>query len=118
MTPMKAPSTFDHIGGTPTPAVGVEAGPPAAAAPEASGAGWWAWARTPTGPGPIRDYTEHPANWNRSPAVARLLRGITGFLGASDFAILDILVGLLELWQSRRPQASHPDEFGDFDAAP
>lgn len=110
-------TTFDHIG-APTAGVAVEAGPPAG--PPAPSPNWLAWVRTPTGPGPVAAYTEHPANWNGSLAVARLLRGITGFLGASDFAILDILIGLLELWQGRRgpraASAAAPDE--DWDSTP
>jgi hypothetical protein len=53
---------------------------------------------TETGPGPLSDYTDHPMNFNKSKGLARILRGISGFLGGNSLrlAIIDIVVGALE----------------------
>lgn len=62
-----------------------------------------------TGPGAIDDYLLHPLNLAKSPAVAQVLRGMTGLLsmfgvGSLRLAVLDVALGL---WQAlrRRPAA-------------
>lgn len=54
------------------------------------------WIKAETGPGEIEEYISHPLNFNRSAAVARILRGLTGMMGSLRFAIIDIIMGLLE----------------------
>ena len=62
-----------------------------------------------TGPGVVEDYLTHPLNFAKSPAVAQVLRGLTGLLavfgvGSLRLAVLDVALGL---WQAlrRRPPA-------------
>jgi hypothetical protein len=55
-----------------------------------------------TGEGSIEDYLEHPLNFNKSNAIARMIRGATGLLGALDLAIIDIGVGLLEFLKGKK----------------
>lgn len=56
---------------------------------------------TKTGEGSVLEYLNHPLNFDQSPALARILRGITGFLGETDFALADIIIGLLEFLQKK-----------------
>lgn len=53
---------------------------------------------TETGPGPLTDYIDHPMNFNKSNGLAKILRGISGFLGGNSLrlAVLDIVMGVLE----------------------
>lgn len=55
-----------------------------------------------TGEGAIESYIDHPLNFNNSQGVARIIRGATGMLGALDLAIIDIALGILELWKGRK----------------
>ena len=57
--------------------------------------------KTKTGEGSVSEYLNHPLNFNQSTALARILRGITGFFGETDFALADILMGLLEFLQKK-----------------
>lgn len=57
---------------------------------------------SPTGPGPIEDYTDHPLNYDRSSSTARILRGLTGIAGSLDYAIIDIGLGLIEKIQEKK----------------
>lgn len=57
---------------------------------------------TPTGPGPVSDYLDHPLNFNRSEGMARIIRGMTGYAGNLNLAIIDISAGLLELIKGRK----------------
>lgn len=54
-----------------------------------------------TGAGDVEDYLSHPLNYNGSMPLARILRGVTGLLGATDVAIADIMIGLLQLLTQR-----------------
>lgn len=57
--------------------------------------------KTPTGDGPVEEYMDKPLNFGKTPeskrAIARMLRGVTGFLGSLDFAVIDVVMGFLEL---------------------
>lgn len=57
---------------------------------------------SPTGPGPIEDYADHPLNYDRSSSTARILRGLTGIAGSLDYAIIDIGLGLIEKMQEKK----------------
>ena len=57
---------------------------------------------SPTGPGPIEEYTDHPLNYDRSSSTARILRGLTGIAGSLDYAIIDIGLGLIEKIQEKK----------------
>jgi hypothetical protein len=58
---------------------------------------WLQILKTKTGPGPVEDYVDNPFNFNRSMGLAQILRGLSGFLGALDYAIVDIVVGSVRL---------------------
>ena len=58
--------------------------------------------KSKTGPGEIEEYIDHPINFKKSKAVAKILRGIEGIFGALDLAIIDILIGSLELIKNNR----------------
>jgi hypothetical protein len=61
------------------------------------------WLKTETGPGEIEDYINHPFNPIKSKGIAQVLRGLAGFLGMSlKFAIVDILMGILNFVRERR----------------
>jgi hypothetical protein len=49
--------------------------------------------KTKTGEGSIESYIENPLNLNHSQGLAQILRGLTGFVGALDLAILDLIIG-------------------------
>jgi hypothetical protein len=49
--------------------------------------------KTKTGEGSIENYMENPLNLNHSQGLAQILRGLTGFVGALDLAILDVIIG-------------------------
>lgn len=53
--------------------------------------------RTPTGEGSVDDYLDHTLNFNRSKGMARIIRGMTGFAGNLNLAIVDIFLGIMEL---------------------
>lgn len=57
---------------------------------------WWEFIKTPTGEGDLMNYTNHPLNFDGSKATGRILRGLTGFVGNLDFALADIVIGILE----------------------
>ena len=51
-----------------------------------------------------RDYAEHPLNFNRSEGMARMIRGASGILGSLDLAIVDLVIGLIQVIMERRPK--------------
>lgn len=55
-----------------------------------------------TGDGSIEDYIDHPLNRTRSHGVAQMLRGFTGILGETDYAIVDIALGAFEVTKERK----------------
>ena len=54
-----------------------------------------------TGAGSIDEYVHHPLNIHESKAAARIIRGCTGILGESDLALVDILIGAIELHKEK-----------------
>ena len=50
-----------------------------------------------TGPGSLESRINHPLNYNGSLAMARIIRGLEGFFNDLGLAIIDVIVGLLEL---------------------
>lgn len=58
--------------------------------------------RAETGEGSIGDYIEHPMNFNQSKSVARILRGLTGIMGNLNLAIIDVGLGVLELFKGEK----------------
>ena len=58
--------------------------------------------KSKTGDGEVEDYINHPINFKKSKAVAKILRGIEGIFGALDLAIIDILIGSLELIKNNK----------------
>lgn len=57
---------------------------------------------TKTGEGSIADYQDHPLNYNKSKGMAQIIRGFTGLFGALDLAIIDILVGALQISKEKK----------------
>lgn len=93
----------------------VAASAEAAAAPDpetdepAAGRGidWWAVVTAPTGEGSVEAYLEHPLNLGRSPAWARVIRGLTGLaqaLGVESLAlaVVDIVAGAIAVVGGRK----------------
>lgn len=54
---------------------------------------------SPTGEGPIEKYIDHPLNLHSSRGSARMIRGFTGIAGNLDYAIIDIALGAIEVYQ-------------------
>jgi hypothetical protein len=55
-----------------------------------------------TGDGSIESYLDHPLNFTKSLGLARIIRGLTGLLGALDLAVIDIGLGLLEFLKEKK----------------
>ncbi len=49
-----------------------------------------------TGEGSIESYIEHPLNFDKTASTARILRGFTGLCGQLDYALIDILLGIVD----------------------
>ena len=65
--------------------------------------------KTPTGPGPIDEYLDHPLNATGSRGMAQIIRGCTGFAGSLDLAIIDITLGALQLVKEKNiPEPAAP----------
>jgi len=58
--------------------------------------------KTKTGEGSIEFYNEHPLNFNHSLPISQIIRGATGFFGALDLAIIDIMLGIFQLFMDKR----------------
>ena len=83
--------------------IGTPATETAQAAP---GGAIWDVLKTPTGGGSVQQYIEHPLNVPRSEGIAQTIRGVTGFLGDTSYAIVDILFGLIRFaWERRAKNA-------------
>ena len=52
-----------------------------------------------TGPGPIGSYVDHPLNFSRSEGLAQIIRGLTGFLGSLEYAVVDLVIGFIR-WRA------------------
>jgi hypothetical protein len=61
------------------------------------------WLKAETGPGSIESYVDHPMNFNKSMAVGRILRGLTGMFGSLKYAVIDIVLGVLEMGRKKAP---------------
>lgn len=59
---------------------------------------------TKTGAGGIEEYIEHPLNFNKGKGMAQIIRGFTGLFGALDLAIIDILVGILQVSKEKKKE--------------
>jgi hypothetical protein len=55
-----------------------------------------------TGPGTIEERVNHPMNFSKSKGVAQVIRGLEGLFGALDLAIIDVIMGLIEVIKERR----------------
>jgi hypothetical protein len=62
----------------------------------------WSILTTKTGEGTIEKYQDHPLNFNKSGGIAQILRGLTGFMGALDLAVIDIGMGIFRVMQDRK----------------
>lgn len=56
---------------------------------------------SPTGPGPVESYIDHPFNTSGSEGTARILRGLTGIMGDLNYAVVDIVLGSVEVYQEK-----------------
>lgn len=68
--------------------------------------------KTPTGEGTIEEYLIHPLNFNESKGMARVLRGLTGFLGNINLAIADIIIGALDVLKTSPKKGSASNDGG------
>jgi len=50
----------------------------------------------------IEEYNNHPLNYDRRESTGRILRGLEGLFMDFNYAIVDILLGLLEKWKEGR----------------
>jgi hypothetical protein len=57
--------------------------------------------KSKTGQGSIDSYLDHPLNYNNSKSVGQILRGLTGFCGQLDLAIIDLAMGLISLFKGK-----------------
>lgn len=55
-----------------------------------------------TGEGNIEEYILHPLNFNESKGMARVLRGLTGMFGSLSYALVDIVIGTLDLLKTSK----------------
>lgn len=58
--------------------------------------------KTPTGRGSIEERISHSMNFSKSRGVAQIIRGLEGFFGGLDLAIIDIIMGFVEVIKERR----------------
>lgn len=60
------------------------------------------WLKTPTGDGSIESRLDHPLNFAKSRGVAQIIRGAEGIFGSLNLAIIDIVLGALEVLKEKR----------------
>lgn len=81
-------------------------GQPLSPAPKAASIptrGFWDAVWGPdTGPGAVEEYLDHPLNFNKSRWLARLIRGLTGWFGSLEKALVDVILALIEAAFVRR----------------
>lgn len=58
--------------------------------------------KAPTGSGSVSEYVDHALNFNNSMGMARVLRGVTGLMGDLNLAIVDIVVGALDVLKTSK----------------
>ena len=61
---------------------------------------------------PVEGYRDHPLNFAGSQAIARILRGIEGLAGDLDYAVIDVILGVIEYLRGRSVDAEQSQ--GDF----
>ena len=52
-----------------------------------------------TGPGAVDSYINHPLNFSQSVGLGQVIRGLTGFLGSLEYAVVDLVIGLMR-WRA------------------
>ena len=45
---------------------------------------------------PIEEYQNHTLNFDKKKSTGRIIRGLEGLLGALNFAIIDLIMGIIE----------------------
>lgn len=58
--------------------------------------------RTRTGAGTVEERINHPLNFSHSKGVAQIIRGLEGFFDSLDLAIIDIVMGVVEVIKEKR----------------
>lgn len=61
------------------------------------------WIKAETGPGSIEEYVQHPLNFNSSREVAQVLRGLTGMFDRLNYAVIDVVMGVLRMGRKKPP---------------
>jgi hypothetical protein len=88
-----------------------EAVPAGIVAPEPPRPSWWDRLITAeTGEGPIASYRDHPINFTGDDGGARLARGLTGLFENLNLAVVDLIVGAVQLlWKKPAPVVDSPN---------
>jgi hypothetical protein len=55
-----------------------------------------------TGEGEITDYKTHPLNFTSTDSLSRIIRGLTGLFGSLNYAVVDIILGVLEYAKEKK----------------
>ena len=55
-----------------------------------------------TGEGEIEEYINHPLNINKSKSLAHVIRGLTGMFGSLKYAIIDIVMGIIQYLKEKK----------------
>ena len=71
--------------------------------------------KTETGSGTIEDYNEHVLNPEHSRGISQILRGVTGFAGSLNLAILDIIFGAFEVLKENKKEVKKDNNINAFD---
>lgn len=58
--------------------------------------------KTKTGENSIDYYIEHPLNFSQSKGLAQMIRGFTGLFGALDLAVIDIVLGFMQIAKEKK----------------
>jgi hypothetical protein len=81
-------------------------------APEAARPSWWDRLITAeTGEGPLSSYRNHTINFTGDDGGARLARGMTGLFDNLNLAVVDLVVGAVQLLM--RNSIKRPSPAGD-----
>jgi hypothetical protein len=73
-------------------------------APEPSRPSWWdRLISAETGEGPLSSYRDHTINFTGDEGGARLARGMTGLFDNLNLAVVDLVVGAVQLLLKKRP---------------
>lgn len=62
------------------------------------------WMKAKTGGGAVTEYLDHPMNFNKSPHLAKIIRGLSGIMGSLDYALVDIVMGLMGFMKERKKE--------------